>query len=807
MASFLEQINNRSQNQTTTQVSRPVVVEEIPAESPVVIEEIPAEKSPAKEFSAKNDSDIIDEIPAKNTAVSNEALSQSAAVPRGIASTEHEAVVDHSYFKRKMITGIISAAAALVGIFLCCLLIYWMRLVEVKDFTGRSIAEMRKWATESKLVLDEKNIYDDTATEGIILSQDIHGGKKLSPKSVISVTVSLGADPTQSIEVPDLMNMSASSIREWINTQKLTATKISEINDDSVAKGTVIRYEYGSVSVSDDNFKRNDSLTIYVSKGPATPKPTSTVTVPDYSEVAKEDVEKYSSDLSAAVKNIYSNTVPYGGYIRQSIAAGEKAEKNGKITVYYSMGAPFLPDLTGKNQADLAELFYTFNSNGAELTYKIEYASGNMAKGQVISASKNNEFVSVGDTITIKVCNENTVTVPDFSTVLKEDAAGYCADLTVTVKNIYSNSVPYGGYVRQSIAAGKKADRSANLTVYYSIGRPFLPYLTGKNESELGELFYTFNYNGANLNYQIEYISGNVARGQVISSSKNNELVNVGDKITIYVCKENVGLTVPDFSKISKEDAANYSGGLSVTVKSIYHNTLPYGKYISQSVSAGAQANESDKIIVYYSLGLPFLPDLTGRNESELAELFYSFNSNGAELTYKIDYVSSYSAKGCVVSASRNNEFVLVGDKITIAVCQATFDVTVPDYSAVAKDDAADYCDDFVVTVKSIYSNTVAEDEYISQSVAAGKHADQNDRITVYYSLGLPFLPDLTAKTESDLSALFTTLNKDGAKLTYQINYVTDSSAAGTILSASKNNEYVSVGDDITINVSQGSTP
>ncbi len=132
-------------------------------------------------------------------------------------------------------TGIISALIIALIICIAGFLVYRSRLVEIKSFSGRSIAEMRKWAAECGIILDEHNIYDESATEGIILSQDTEVGK-LPRKSVIGVTVSSGVDPMQHIGIPDLINMRASEIREWINKQKLSAAKIIEQYNEDTAK-------------------------------------------------------------------------------------------------------------------------------------------------------------------------------------------------------------------------------------------------------------------------------------------------------------------------------------------------------------------------------------------------------------------------------------------------------------------------------------------------------------------------------------------------------------------------------------------
>ncbi|MGN1473033.1 MAG: PASTA domain-containing protein [Eubacteriales bacterium] len=532
MASFLEQINNKE--------TRPAPLVREKKEDETIVSGSPGSVQ-AEQASLKK----TENPSPRHSPASSEKTPQPthSTVPHGIPTVEHESVIDRGYFFRKLIAAGISILLLLLLLGAGGFLIHRMRLVEVKDFSGRSIAEMRKWAAEYNLLLDEQAVYDDTATEGIILSQDTTEGEKLSPKSIISVTVSSGADPNQKITVPAFSGMTAAEIREWITKEKLIAAKITEQNSDTVARGSVIRYEFGSVSVSEENFRRNDSLTIYVSKGPARSEPTTpeeTVTVPDYSRIQKEDAENVSVDVVVSVKTVYSDTVPYGGFIRQSPNAGEKiSKKQNTVTLLYSLGRPFLPELAGKSESELPELFYNLNRCGADLNYRVEYVSGNVPKGQILSGSRNNEFVPIGEQITVYVCRTSLgLVVPDFSKITREDAESAAKNLSVKVKNIYDNTVPYGGFIRQSVVPGVTlTDTEETVTVYYSLGRPYIPDLRGRNEAELPEFFYKLNTDGANITYRLEYITSGATEGTIIYASACNEYISVGATLLIRISK------------------------------------------------------------------------------------------------------------------------------------------------------------------------------------------------------------------------------------------------------------------------------
>ncbi len=663
MASFLEQINNQKKNGgiVSTTEKKPEVA---PEQAKAAGTQPKATEQPKKVPESKAS-------PAPQHAPASDRPTAADTTPHGIRATENESVVDTGYFKKRVMTIIIASVCIVALIIGGAVTIHQMRLVTVRDFTGRSIAEMRKWAAEYNLVLDERNEYG-SASEGIVVEQDIGEGKKLSPKSVICVRVSAGVDPDEHIEVPALSDMSASEIREWINTNRLSATKITESYSADVEKGRVIRFEFSSVSVSESNFKRNDGLTIYVSKGPEVVKPSDLLTVPDFSPIPRDDADKADTGLAVTVKSVYDSTVPYGGFVRQSVAAGEKVEKqNNKITVYYSLGRPYMPSLTGKTEPELAEIFYDLNRSGAELKYETKYVSGNAAKGQVLSSSVYNEFVAVGTHVTVYVCHEDlSLVVPDFSELTREKAEKYSGSLNVTVHGVYDNSRAYGAFISQSVRAGQATGIDGVVDVYYSLGRPFLPSLAGRNESELAELFYELNLKGADITYDVNYITYDCEKGIVAFSSVYNKYVDVGAHVTIYVCGRNRSRVVPDFSRLTQAEAEAYEGDFNIQVSCVYSNIVAKTDYVGQSVTAGQELEDKSRvIIVYYSLGMPFLPKLTGHNTAELASIFYALNRDGANLTYQIGLVKDDTVpKGQIVSASEEDAYVRVGQRIIIKI-------------------------------------------------------------------------------------------------------------------------------------------
>lgn len=666
----------------------------------------------------------------------------------GIHATEHEAEVDKGYFIKKLVAIMIAAGIVLAVVVAGWIVIAQVRRVPVKDFTGRSIAEMRKWASEAGLVLDEQLVYSEEIDEDTIISQDVEEGKRLSPKSIISVVISQGTDPEEKVEVPNLMTMTAAQIREWINSQNLMATKISEENSDTVARGDVIRYAFGSVSVSEETFRRNDVLTIYVSKGSAESQ--STLKMPLMDGKTRTYAEKWATDNKVTVKFVEqaSETVADGVIISQNVEAGQSVDASTNIVLTVSIGA------------------------GVE--------------------------------------------VPDFSKISKSEAENYSEDFVVTIRTVYNKDVAYGKFVSQSVAAGERVAKNNNkITVVYSLGRPYIPNLVGRTESEVPTLLEEFNNKGAKLTYETVYENSAEEKGTILSASCGNEYVLPTERVVIHVSRGNLAedktfITVPDYSKINKDNAMSAESRLNVTIKTEYHKDYAYGMLISQSVRSGEKVTEkNNSITLVYSLGKPYIPNLVGESESQLPEMFSSLNASGADLMYIKTYVDSNEPKGTIVSASDSAEYVAVGTRVRVQISRGNgTEGKVPDFSGITKEDAADFANGLAVIIKTKYSNTVAYGGLISQSIKAGETiSTKTGSITLVYSKGKPYMPNLIGMMEDALPERFYNFNLDGAELTYKVVYVDSTESKGTVVGASKYSEYVNIGEVITIQVSNGKTP
>lgn len=391
---------------------------------------------------------------------------------KGIVTNENELEEDTSYLNKQKKKKIITIILGLAIIIIIIVVIILSRLVKVPSFENGLSTIATKWGNNNSIEIKEEQKYDKKISEGMVISQSVKAGTKIFKGNQITIVVSKGKDPNEKIKVPNLKNATASEIKTWKEENELTNITIKEEYSDSIEAGKIISYEFENIATNENNFTRSDKLTIVISKGKQTlvmedfsSKTKSDVnkwcsenklnckisekfdkdiisgnvisqsitkgtkleentqitfivslgegiTIPNYYNVSSDNASNLNDKVKVKIRNVYSMNVSYGKLISQSIKAGTmvKADDN-EITLTYSLGIPYFASLNGKNENEIAKIFYDYNQNGVNFTYTIKYVDSEEEKGNIVWSSKSNEFVSMKEYIEIHVSNGSKQTI------------------------------------------------------------------------------------------------------------------------------------------------------------------------------------------------------------------------------------------------------------------------------------------------------------------------------------------------------------------------------------------------------------
>jgi Uncharacterized protein conserved in bacteria len=349
---------------------------------------------------------------------------------------------------------------------------YGQTHVKLPDFIGKSVSTAQTWADEHKVKLEVKRVYDFDKEANIVIKES-DKNRTISKKKTVNLTASLGANPKEKIELPDFSKMPVAEAREFIKKNKLENTSVQLDYSETVAKDTYLKQTFANQSVTPETFKREDNLTLYYSKGKEpvvqnidvpdfssqTKEQINTwskekgvkvtfetagsetieadkvisqsvakgqkvskadimiiklslgkpMTVPDFSRFTFDESSGAAKNLPVISKQVYNDTVPYGGFISQSIPAGTQyfaKDTIPDIMAVYSLGRVYIKDLKGQTEGDLQGTFYNdYTSKGANIAYRVQYVNSPETKGTVVGQSSLNEFVPLSCTIFIQISN------------------------------------------------------------------------------------------------------------------------------------------------------------------------------------------------------------------------------------------------------------------------------------------------------------------------------------------------------------------------------------------------------------------
>ena len=207
------------------------------------------------------------------------------------------------------------------------------------------------------------------------------------------------------------------------------------------------------------------------------------VIVPDLSNKTETEAKAALNKLrlGVSVQKGSSDDVPEGRVYDQSPAAGVKTDVHTQVTIYISTGKETfkLDDVTGM---DYDQAQSQLENDGLKVSLEFEY-SDSVDKDEVIRTSPEaGSQVAEGDTVTIvasKGKETKFVTVPYVIGYDLDTAISMIKDAGLTYdgkSSDYSDSVPEGEVMNQSIGSGQSVEEGTSITLTVSLGSKVSSY-------------------------------------------------------------------------------------------------------------------------------------------------------------------------------------------------------------------------------------------------------------------------------------------------------------------------------------------
>ncbi|MDD7267673.1 MAG: PASTA domain-containing protein [Lachnospiraceae bacterium] len=288
------------------------------------------------------------------------AETETARATRKNDHTE-EAVKDPTYRRRRLIRLGLMALAALIVLLVALFLYHRWTHVTLPDFSGKNFSEARQWGSKYDITFDAKKEFSVGFEGNTIISQVDQPGTRVKKGSVLTLTVSLGADPDEVVALPDFTTMTAEEAQQLIDSQKLAHISIVKEFSDQKEAGRFLKLEFKDKSVTAATYRRRDTAILYFSKGKEVFE--KNIAVPDFNGKPKAEAEGWAktNEIELSFKEASHDKIEDGNIISQSIGAGTKVAKHDKIDITVSRGkavtvpnyGEYGPENAGEASADM----------------------------------------------------------------------------------------------------------------------------------------------------------------------------------------------------------------------------------------------------------------------------------------------------------------------------------------------------------------------------------------------------------------------------------------------------------------------
>ena len=246
------------------------------------------------------------------------------------SSNENKKILISAILTAFVIVGSISLFAAYIlfpeaGIFS----IFQSEQVVVPEFINMHLDEAKELAQSENVEIEiGDEVEDSSVPEGVILEQSPNARKKVKPGSVISVTVSVGAEK---ILIDDFKS-SKFDVAEAVLEDLGFFVDVTYENSEDTPEDYVIRHN----PPAGQKAAKGSTVTLVVSKGPEETE----VVVPRFVGKTYEQAKKDIEDASLALGEVTyeESVIDKGLVIKQSITGGETVNKGTSVDLVVSLG-------------------------------------------------------------------------------------------------------------------------------------------------------------------------------------------------------------------------------------------------------------------------------------------------------------------------------------------------------------------------------------------------------------------------------------------------------------------------------------
>lgn len=207
--------------------------------------------------------------------------------------------------------------------------------VKVVNFVNQKKSDVEKWRKDNDIDASQiiyKYEYSEEKDKNVVLKQSLKAGESLNNDNDLKITLSNGADPSVTFELPDFTGKKEDEIKQWFKDKKFSNVVYKYEKNTEIEENTFISMD----PAASTTVKRSDTVTVTI----CAPLEGAEVSMIDMSSMSKDEINAWAEEnkITIIYDEAYSDSIASGKVITTSVDANTIIHQGDTVTVTLSKG-------------------------------------------------------------------------------------------------------------------------------------------------------------------------------------------------------------------------------------------------------------------------------------------------------------------------------------------------------------------------------------------------------------------------------------------------------------------------------------
>lgn len=207
--------------------------------------------------------------------------------------------------------------------------------VKVVNFVNQKKSDVEKWRKDNDIDASQiiyKYEYSEEKDKNVVLKQSLKAGESMNKDNDLKITLSNGADPSVTFELPDFTGKKEDGIKQWFKDKKFSNVVYKYEKNPDIEENTFISMD----PAASTTVKRSDTVTVTI----CAPLEGAEVSMIDMSSMSKDEINAWAEEnkITIIYDEAYSDSIASGKVITTSVDANTIIHQGDTVTVTLSKG-------------------------------------------------------------------------------------------------------------------------------------------------------------------------------------------------------------------------------------------------------------------------------------------------------------------------------------------------------------------------------------------------------------------------------------------------------------------------------------